>query len=130
MIHAGVDVVRINFSHGAPQEHRARAERVRRLSEAHNRCVGILGDLQGPRSASPASPRGWSGCTAAIVSSWTPGWVRTRATDAGWGSPTPDLPKDVRPGDQLLLDDGRLGLEVEQGWHTTRSTAGWWSVAS
>jgi pyruvate kinase len=49
MIQGGVDVVRINFSHGAPQEHRARAERVRRLSEAHNRCVGILGDLQGPK---------------------------------------------------------------------------------
>ncbi len=114
MIRAGVDVVRINFSHGTAQEHRARAERVRRLSEAHHRCVGILGDLQGPKIR---------------IARFARGPVRLRRgehfvldTRLGEGDGDqrrvgityPDLPQDLRPGDRLLLDDGRLVLEVDQ----------------
>jgi len=49
MIDAGLDVVRINFSHGTPDEHRARVELVRRLARKAGRAVGVLVDLQGPK---------------------------------------------------------------------------------
>ena len=49
LIRAGADVVRLNFSHGTADEHRARAERVRDISRKLNRHVAILADLQGPK---------------------------------------------------------------------------------
>src|SRR3569623_1972899 len=49
IIQAGVDVVRINFSHGEPDEHRRRVEAVRNRARAHGRQVGVLADLQGPK---------------------------------------------------------------------------------
>ena len=49
MIQAGVNVVRINFSHGSTDEHRARVEKVRELSKHYGVSVGILADLQGPK---------------------------------------------------------------------------------
>src|SRR3569832_2463486 len=49
IIQAGEDVVRINFSHGEPDEHRRRGEAVRNRARAHGRQVGVLADLQGPK---------------------------------------------------------------------------------
>ena len=49
ILEAGVDVVRINFSHGTEEEHIDRAERVRNRARAHGRQVGVLADLQGPK---------------------------------------------------------------------------------
>jgi len=49
MIIAGLDVARLNFSHGSPDEHRARAELVREIAARHGRFVALLGDLQGPK---------------------------------------------------------------------------------
>ncbi|MGM0413108.1 MAG: pyruvate kinase, partial [Pseudomonadota bacterium] len=49
IIEAGVDLVRINFSHGEPDDHRERVERVRNRARAHGRQVGVLADLQGPK---------------------------------------------------------------------------------
>lgn len=49
IIQAGVDVVRINFSHGEPAEHQRRVEAVRNRARAHGRQVGVLADLQGPK---------------------------------------------------------------------------------
>ena len=49
LIAAGVDVVRLNFSHGTPDDHRARAKLVRDLAQQYRRPVGILVDLQGPK---------------------------------------------------------------------------------
>ena len=49
MIRAGVDVVRMNFSHGTAQDHMGRAERVRAAAKAAGRTIGILADLQGPK---------------------------------------------------------------------------------
>ena len=48
MIRAGVDVVRMNFSHGTAQDHMGRAEKVRAAAQAAGRTIGILADLQGP----------------------------------------------------------------------------------
>src|SRR3954469_4311020 len=49
MIEAGLDVVRMNFSHGTADEHKARVELVRPLARKHERAVGVLVDLQGPK---------------------------------------------------------------------------------
>ena len=49
MIVAGLDVARLNFSHGTPDEHRARAQLVRDIAAKHGRFVALLGDLQGPK---------------------------------------------------------------------------------
>ena len=49
LITSGVNVFRLNFSHGTHEQHRSNAKMVRELSQKHNRHVGILGDLQGPK---------------------------------------------------------------------------------
>ncbi|MFQ5935533.1 MAG: pyruvate kinase, partial [Acidiferrobacterales bacterium] len=49
LIEAGVDVVRLNFSHGSTELHRRRAKAVRERAEAHGRHIGVLVDLQGPK---------------------------------------------------------------------------------
>ena len=49
LIKAGVDVVRLNFSHGTVDEHKARAEKIRRIGLENNRHLAILADLQGPK---------------------------------------------------------------------------------
>ena len=90
LIDAGVDVFRLNFSHGSHAEHGARIERIRRL--AGDRPVAILQDLGGPklRIAHPVHGR--------------PGDVVEL-----------DLPSTVRPGDPVLLADGAMQLEVLDG---------------
>ncbi len=74
IIHAGVDVVRINLSHGSHEEHRKRAETVRDRARASGRQVGLLADLQGPRSSSPR----------VIGSVWTPAARWTREIISVW----------------------------------------------
>src|SRR5579863_4461537 len=49
IVHAGVDVVRLNFSHGEPAEHERRLKLVREAAAAEGKDVGVLGDLQGPK---------------------------------------------------------------------------------
>jgi pyruvate kinase len=49
MINAGLDVARLNFSHGNAADHKRRAERLREAAESCGREVGIMGDLQGPK---------------------------------------------------------------------------------
>jgi len=110
MIDAGLDVVRINFSHGAPAEHRRNVELVRSLARKAGRAVGVLVDLQGPKIR---------------IGRFRDGKVRLKAgakftLDAEGGLGDQDcvgldyrnLPNDVRPGDTLLLDDGRIVLGV------------------
>lgn len=110
MVHAGIDVVRMNFSHGRTEDHIARAEAVREASARAGRPVGILADLQGPKIR---------------VGRFADGKV-TLQRDAEFildarcelgnaqrvGLDYKDLPKDVKAGDVLLLDDGRLKLGV------------------
>ena len=49
LLRAGIDVVRLNFSHGNSEDHKARVARVRDRARVLGRCVGVLGDLQGPK---------------------------------------------------------------------------------
>ena len=114
MFEAGMNVVRLNFSHGEPTAHISLAERVRERAMACNKPVGILADLQGPKIRIARFQQGHifltEGDSFALDASL--------ATDAGnqdeVGIDYKALPNDVSAGDTLLLDDGRIVLRVEQ----------------
>lgn len=111
MIVAGVDVVRLNFSHGSAEDHIQRAETVRRIALKLGRPVGVLCDLQGPKIR---------------IGKFELGSVKlapgdTFILDAGCklgnqqrvGLDYKHLPDEVVPGSVLLLDDGRIVMTVE-----------------
>lgn len=110
MVQAGVDVVRMNFSHGTADDHKARADGIRAAAAKHGRTVGILGDLQGPKIRVGKFENGKITLVigdAFILDAQCPLGNQERV-----GLDYKDLPKDVVNGDILLLDDGRLKLEV------------------
>ncbi|NHC06362.1 pyruvate kinase [Azonexus fungiphilus] len=111
MVQAGVDVVRMNFSHGSAADHKARAEGIRAAAARHGRVVGILGDLQGPKIRVGK----FENNKIALAQGDT--FILDAACKLGnqerVGLDYKDLPRDVRPGDILLLDDGRLKLTVD-----------------
>ena len=110
MVHAGVDVVRMNFSHGAAADHAGRAETIREASARAGRPVGILADLQGPKIRIGKFEAGRINLerdATFILDARCEIGDQTRV-----GLDYKDLPKDVRAGDVLLLDDGRLKLDV------------------
>ncbi|MGN2251260.1 pyruvate kinase [Frateuria sp. GZRe14] len=113
LIAEGVDVVRLNLSHGQPQDHRARAMAVRDAALAAGREVGILADLQGPKIRIEKFANG--------PIELHPGdpFVLDCSPDAPPGDGTRvgvsyhQLPQDVAAGDVLLLDDGLVALRVD-----------------
>uniref|UniRef100_Q47A07 Pyruvate kinase n=1 Tax=Dechloromonas aromatica (strain RCB) TaxID=159087 RepID=Q47A07_DECAR len=110
MVLAGIDVVRMNFSHGTADDHRARAEGIRAAAARHGRTIGILGDLQGPKIRVGKFEAGKITLVPGekfILDAQCPLGNQERV-----GLDYKDLPKDVVNGDILLLDDGRLKLEV------------------
>jgi pyruvate kinase len=110
MIEAGMDVARLNFSHGTHDEHRQRVELIRKASKQARRPVALLQDVQGPKIRLGRFVGG-----ATEVKSGQLVTVTTRRVLGGGDVlPTPiaSLPKDVRKGDPILLDDGRVRLEV------------------
>ncbi|TVO60402.1 pyruvate kinase [Denitromonas ohlonensis] len=112
MVHAGVDVVRMNFSHGTAEDHIARANAIREVSARTRRPVGILADLQGPkiRVGKFADGKVTLKKDAAFILDAT----CELGDETRVGLDYPDLPGDVGPGDILLLDDGRLKVSVEK----------------
>ncbi len=113
IIEAGVDVVRINFSHGSAEEHLDRAERVRNRARAHGRQVGVLCDLQGPKIRIEKFKEGKvfleEGASFIIDSSFD----KNGGTVERVGSAYKQLHEDLARGDTLLLDDGRLVFWVD-----------------
>lgn len=114
MVRAGVDVFRLNFSHGSPEEQAHRVELIRACSEEVGRIVGILADLQGPKirthkfkDAQVQLIRGETFILDAAL-------AKDEGTNERVGLAYKDLPKDVKKGDILLLDDGRVELEVNE----------------
>jgi pyruvate kinase len=112
MFRAGVDVVRMNFSHGSAEDHLERAELVRELCRKTGRTVGIMADLQGPKIR---------------VGKFKDGRVTLKTGDrflldaecelgdeTRVGLDYKELPQDVKPGDVLLLDDGKIVFDVER----------------
>lgn len=111
MIDAGLDVVRMNFSHGTADEHRKRVELVRSLAQRAGRAVGVLVDLQGPKIRIGKFEQGritLEGGKQFVLDA-----ERALGDERGVGLDYKNLPNDVRAGDTLLLDDGRIVLGVE-----------------
>ena len=111
MVRAGVDVVRMNFSHGTAKDHMGRAEKIRAAAKAVGRTVGILADLQGPKIRVSKFEND------KIVLEDGDHFI----LDAAWNRPGnqervgldyKDLPRDVEPGSVLLLNDGMLEFDV------------------
>ena len=111
MVEAGIDVVRMNFSHGTAADHKARAEGIRAAAAKHGRIVGILGDLQGPKIRVGKFEN--NKITLAQGDAFILDAACKLGTQERVGLDYKDLPKDVRPNDILLLDDGRLKLTVD-----------------
>ncbi|GAB3427210.1 pyruvate kinase [Flindersiella endophytica] len=111
LVDAGLDVARLNLSHGSHAEHERIYNLVREAAEEAGRGVGILVDLQGPKIRLGRFAEGSAnlvyGDRFTITTREVPG-------DKDVCSTTYDgLPGDVKPGDPILVDDGRLALEVE-----------------
>ena len=113
LVEAGVDVVRLNFSHGSADEHRARAQRIRELTEPDYH-LAILGDLQGPKIRIAGFASGPIELEAGANFTLDPQRAADAGDATGVGITYQKLADDVRPGDVLLLDDGRLMLEVAE----------------
>ncbi|MCH2220923.1 MAG: pyruvate kinase [Dechloromonas sp.] len=110
LVQAGIDVVRMNFSHGTAEDHKARAEGIRAAAAKYGRTVGILGDLQGPKIRVGKFEN--NKITLGIGDSFILDAACPLGNQERVGLDYKDLPKDVVSGDILLLDDGRLKLEV------------------
>jgi pyruvate kinase len=125
MLAAGVDVVRLNFSHGVAADHEARARIVRDAARSLGREVAIMADLQGPKIRVGKFEGGKAtlktGATFILDAECALG------NDARVGLDYKELPQDVAPGAILLLDDGLIRLRVESvvgSAITTRVEAG------
>lgn len=114
LIHAGVDVVRLNFSHGVAEEQIQRAELVRSRAREHKRPVGVLADLQGPKIRIGRFKNG----PVRLVNGDTFIIDVDHPLDAGdqarVGTTYKVLTRDVERGTTLMLDDGRIVLCVDQ----------------
>ncbi len=110
LVEAGVDVVRLNFSHGTREDHARVVEAVRALEAELGRPIAVLQDLQGPKIRVGRFAKGRV--------ELKPGQRFVLTTEPVEGDETrvsvsyPGLPADVRPGQKLLLDDGQIVLEV------------------
>lgn len=111
MIEAGMDVARLNFSHGSHEEHAARIARVRKMASQIGRSVGVLMDLQGPKIRVGALPQPINLAVGQQVFLYPEGETPPPG-DAVIPVDFPELFDAVREGDRLLLDDGRLELRV------------------
>jgi pyruvate kinase len=110
LIDAGMDVARLNFSHGDHDFHRILVNRIRAASGKHGKPVAILQDLQGPKIRTLKMEGGAvelrPGATTTITIDDVLG------TSERFGTLYKLLPRDVNPGEDILLDDGNLGLRV------------------
>ena len=127
MIRAGVNVVRLNFSHGKAQDHIDRANLVREAGQRAGREVAIMADLQGPKIRVGKFAEGKvmlePGAKFVLDASRTePGDIN------GVGLDYKELPRDVKAGDVLLLNDGLIVLTVDavkgEAVHTTVKLGG------
>lgn len=112
LIQAGASVFRLNFSHGSADDHKARAQMVRAAAEKVGAHVAILGDLQGPKIRVSTFKNN------AVMLEEGQDFVLDASLPKGEGDETQvgidykQLPQDVKTGDLLLLDDGRIQLQV------------------
>ncbi len=112
LVEAGMDVARLNFSHGDYSDHQQSYARVRKAAEASGRAVGILADLQGPKIRLGRFAEGkalWAnGETVRITVEECEG------THDRVSTTYKHLAADAKPGDRLLVDDGKVAVVVEE----------------
>ena len=109
LFEAGADVFRLNFSHGTHAEHRARYDIIRELEKSTGRPIGVLADLQGPKlrvGAIPGGPRELATGDRVCLA--------LDATGDAVPLPHPEIFAALTPGVELLIDDGKLRLVVEE----------------
>ena len=127
LVATGLDVARLNMSHGSHSTHLAAYRAVRAASDAAGRSVGILVDLQGPKirlgtfAAGPVTLA--AGQEFTITTEDVPGDA------AQAGTTYQGLPGDVKPGTTILVDDGRVALEVTAVTGASGCAPGYWSAA-
>jgi pyruvate kinase len=112
LIRAGVDVVRINFSHGAAEHQESRIKLIRELAAKVGRYVGIMGDLQGPKIRIRSFVNGFEKLSKGQAFTLDTEMGPAEGTNSVVGVAYPDLPKDLEAGDVLLLDDGQIVMSV------------------
>jgi pyruvate kinase len=112
MVRAGVDVVRLNFSHGTADDHLKRAELVKEVARKANRTVAILCDLQGPKIRIGKFREG------KVTLEKSRRFILDATCEMGdadrVGLDYKELPRDVEAGAVLLLDDGKIVLDVTE----------------
>jgi len=110
LLEAGVDVIRLNASHGAPDDHKRRVANIRAVAAEIGKRTGILLDLQGPKIRLGTFENGHAyladGAEFVITTEPVTGTVERASTTYA------DFAKDVRPGDRVLLADGSVELSV------------------
>jgi len=111
LFEAGVDVFRLNFSHGTHDDHHARFTAIRRVETATGRPIGILADLQGPKLRLGTFAEG--PIELAAGARFHLDLNRQAGNEQRAPLPHPEIFEALQPGTELLLDDGRVRLEVE-----------------
>jgi pyruvate kinase len=111
MIQAGMDVARLNFSHGAPADHARRVNQVRKASIRHQKPIAILADLQGPKIRT-GELEGGKPVQLHFGQRFTITSRHIKGTAAGVSTTFQALPAAVKKGDPILLCDGRIALRV------------------
>ena len=114
IIRAGVDVTRLNFSHGSAEQHRQNAELVRKTAQEQGRFVAILADLQGPKLRIARFSDNKIHLKPGQRFTLDAAMDKEAGTEERVGIDYEKLIDDVEPGDILVLDDGRIEMEVEQ----------------
>jgi pyruvate kinase len=111
LFEAGVDVFRLNFSHGTHDDHRARFEAIRQAESAWGRPIGILADLQGPKLRLGTFAEG--PIELAAGAPFHLDLDRQAGDEHRAPLPHPEIFEALEPGTELLLDDGKVRLAVE-----------------
>ncbi|HEY8532440.1 MAG TPA: pyruvate kinase [Micromonospora sp.] len=110
LVEAGMDVARLNFSHGSHAEHERVYRLVREAARASGRAVAVLADLQGPKvrlGRFADGPHEWRTGDTVIITSDDILGTRDRVSCS-----YKKLPQEVKVGDRLLIDDGKVTIEV------------------
>ena len=112
LVKAGIDVVRLNFSHGTVEDHRARVELLRDVAHEAGRTVGVMADLQGPKIRIGKFEKG--PITLAPGQMFLLDAECKLGTAERVGLDYPELVEDVKTGDVLLLNDGACIFDIER----------------
>ena len=111
LVVTGMDVARLNFSHGTHEEHLAVIGRIREVSQKRRKAIAILGDLCGPKIR-----LGKLGTPTRIIASGSTVVLfgGTESSDESLPVRYPTLATDVRAGDMIHMDDGRVGMRITE----------------